>query len=61
MDVKDYLPKRLRYEVEHTIIEADFDYAKNRSVQHYFIYFKNGKRIDATTIKELKEKAKLIQ
>ena len=60
MEVKDYLPKIIRDEVEDIVIEADFDYGKNRSVQHYFVYLKNGKRFDATTIKKLKEKAKQI-
>ena len=60
MEVKDYLPKIIRDEVEDIVIEADFNYGKNRSVQHYFVYLKNGKRFDATTIKELKEKAKQI-
>lgn len=60
MEVKDYLPKRIRDEVEDIIIEADFDWGKHRSVQHYFVYLKDGKRFHATTIKELKEKAKQI-
>lgn len=61
MDMKNYLPKRIREEVEDIVVEADFDYGKNRSVQHYFVYLKNGKRFDATTIKELKEKAKQMK
>ena len=32
MEVKDYLPKIIRDEVEDIVIEADFDYGKNRSV-----------------------------
>ncbi len=58
MDIKDYLPKRVRDKIDYIIVEADFDYDKNRTVQHYFIYLKNGKKFDATTIRELKEKAK---
>ena len=61
MEVKDYLPKKIRNEVEDIVVEADFDYEKNRSVQHYFVYLKNGKRFDATTIRELKEKAKHLK
>lgn len=61
MEVKDYLPKKIRDEVEDIVVEVDFDYEKNRSVQHYFIHLKNGKRFDATTIKELKEKAKQLK
>ena len=60
MEVKDYLPKRIRDKVEDIVVEADFDYGKNRSVQHYFVYLKSGERFDATTIKELKEKAKQL-
>jgi len=41
-------------------VEADFDYNKNRSVQHYFVILNDGTGFDATTIKELKEKAKKI-
>ena len=51
----------MREEVEDIVVEADFDYGKNRSVQHYFVYLKNGKRFDATTIKALKEKAKQME
>ena len=58
MEVKDYLPKKIRDKVENIIVEADFDYDKNRSVQHYFVYLTSGERFDATTIKELKEKAR---
>lgn len=61
MEVKDYLPKRIRDKVEDIVVEADFDYGKNRSIQHYFVYLKNGERFDATTIKELKEKAKQME
>ena len=60
MEVKDYLPKKIRDKVENIIVEADFDYDKNRSVQHYFVYLTSGERFDATTIKELKEKARQI-
>ena len=58
MEVKDYLPKNIRDKVENIVVEADFDYDKNRSVQHYFVYLTSGERFDATTIKELKEKAR---
>ena len=60
MEVKDYLPKKIRDKVENIVVEADFDYDKNRSVQHYFVYLTSGERFDATTIKELKEKARQI-
>lgn len=58
MEVKDYFPKKIREQIEDIIIEVDFDYEKNRSVQHYFVYLKNGDEFDATTIRELKIKAK---
>ena len=60
MDVKDYLPKRIRDKVVRLDVEADFDYNKNRSVQHYFVTLNDGVKFDATTIKELKEIAKNI-
>lgn len=60
MDAKDYLPKRIRNKVVRLDIEADFDYNKNRSVQHYFVTLNDGVKFDATTIKELKEIAKNI-
>lgn len=60
MDVKDYLPKRIRNKVVRLDIEADFDYNKNRSVQHYFVTLNDGVKFDATTIKELKKIAKNI-
>ena len=50
--------KKIRDKVENIIVETDFDYDKNRSVQHYFVYLTSGERFDATTIKELKEKAR---
>lgn len=61
MEVKEYLPKKIRDKVENIVVEADFDYGKNRSVQHYFVYLKNGENFDATTIKELKEKARRME
>ena len=61
MEVKEYLPKKIRDKVENIVVEADFDYGKNRSVQRYFVYLKNGEKFDATTIKELKEKARRME
>lgn len=61
MEVKDYLPKRIRDRVVRVYVEADFDYEKNRSVQHYFVILEDGTEFDATTIKELKEIAKKIR
>ena len=60
MEIKNYLPKRIRDRVVRVDVEADFDYNKNRSVQHYFVILNDGTEFDATTIKELKEKAKKI-
>ena len=60
MEVKDYLPKRIRDRVTRVDVEPDFDYNKNRSVQHYFVTLDDGTEFDATTIKELKEAAKKI-
>ena len=60
MEIKNYLPKRIRDRVGRVDVEADFDYNKNRSVQHYFVILNDGTGFDATTIKELKEKAKKI-
>lgn len=37
MEIKDYLPKRIRDRVVRVDVDADFDYNKNRSIQHYFI------------------------
>ena len=60
MEIKDYLPKRIRDRVVRVDVDADFDYNKNRSIQHYFITLDDGTEFDATTIKELKEAAKKI-
>ena len=60
MEIKNYLPKRIRDRVVRVDVEADFDYNKNRSVQNYFVILNDGTGFDATTIKELKEKAKKI-
>ena len=60
MEIKDYLPKRVRDRVVRVDVDADFDYNKNRSVQHYFITLDDGTEFDVTTIKELKETAKKI-
>ena len=60
MEIKDYLPKRIRDRVTRVDVEPDFDYNKNRSVQHYFVTFDDGTGFNATTIKELKEVAKKI-
>ncbi len=58
MDIVNYLPVRMRHKVLHVDIEPDFDYNKNRSYQHYFITLTNGISFDATSVKELREKAK---
>lgn len=60
MEIKDYLPKRIRDRVVRVDVDADFDYNKNRSIQHYLITLDDGTEFDATTIKELKETAKKI-
>ena len=60
MEIKDYLPKRIRDRVVRADVDADFDYDKNRSIQHYFVTLDDGMKFDATTIKELKEIAKKI-
>lgn len=60
VEIKDYLPKRIRDRVIRVDVDADFDYNKNRSVQHYFVTLDDGIKFDATTIKELKEAAKKI-
>ena len=60
MEIKDYLPKRIRDRVVRVDVDADFDYNKNRSIQHYFITLDDGTELDATTIKELKETVKKI-
>lgn len=61
MEIKDYLPKRIRDRVVRVDVDADFDYDKNRSVQHYFVILDDGTEFDAITIKELKEIAKRIE
>ena len=61
MEIKNYLPKRIRDRVVRVDVEADFDYEKNRSVQHYFVTLDDGTTFDATTIKELKETANRIE
>lgn len=61
MEIKDYLPKRIRDRVVRVDVDADFDYNKNRSVQHYFITLDDGTKFDATTIKELREIVKRIE
>lgn len=60
MEIKDYLPKRIRDRVVRVNVDTDFDYDKNRSVQHYFVTLDDGMEFDTTTIKELKEIAKKI-
>ena len=37
MEIKDYLPKRIRDRVVRVDVDADFYYEKNRSVQNYFV------------------------
>lgn len=61
MEIKDYLPKRIRDRVVRVDVDVDFDYDKNRTVQHYFVTLDYGIEFDATTIKELKEIAKRIE
>ena len=60
MEIKDYLPKRIRDRVVRVDVDADFDYNKNRSVQHYFVTLDDVTALDTTTIKALNEIAKKI-
>lgn len=59
MEIKDYLPKRIRDRVVRVDVDADFDYDKNRSVQHYFVTLDDETEFDAITIKELKEEHRI--
>ena len=61
MEIKDYLPKRIRDRVVRVNVDNDFDYDKNRSVQHYFVTLDDGTEFNAITIKELKGIAKRIE
>lgn len=61
MEIKKYLPKRIKDRVKDITIELDFDNAKNRNVQHYFVTLDNEVQFDATSIRELVNKAKRIQ
>lgn len=56
MEIKDYLPKRIRDRVVRVDVDADFDYEKNRSVQHYFVTLDNGMEFDANKRVERKGK-----
>ena len=60
MEIKDYLSKKIRDRVVRVNVDTDFDYDKNRSVQHYFVTLDDGTEFNAITIKELKEIAKKI-
>lgn len=61
MEIKDYLPKGIRDRVVRVDVEPDFDYNKNRSVQHYFVTLDDGTEFDATTVTELREIVKRIE
>lgn len=60
MEIKDYLPKRIRDRVVRVNIDTDFDYDKNQ-YQHYFVTLDDGTEFNAITIKELKGIAKRIE
>ena len=50
MEIKDYLPKRIRNRVVRVDVDADFDYEKNRSVQHYFVTLDDGMEWNLTLL-----------
>ena len=52
MEVKDYLPKKIRDKVENIVVEVDFDYEKNRSVQLDLICTNWNKRFEPDWIPE---------
>lgn len=60
MEIKDYLPKRIRDRVVRVNVDTDFDYDKNQ-YQHYFVTLDDGTEFNAITIKELKGIAKRIE
>lgn len=57
-NVAQYLPKKYVSQIDEIHLEPDFDNRKGRTVNHYFVYFKDGSSLDAVGIELLKYKIK---
>ena len=53
-----YLPKKYHEDIDEINMESDFDNSKNRTVHHYFVYYKDGRRLDGIGIKDVVNKIK---
>ena len=51
-NVARYIPKKYHGNIEAIEMELDFDNKKNRTVYHYFVYFKDNEKTDGIGIKE---------
>ena len=58
-NAKRYIPKKHWAEIEQIDRELDFDNTKNRNVNFYIVWMKNGDRVSGTGITELREKVNL--
>lgn len=60
-NIARYIPKKYHSLIDATYVDADFNNSKNRTFQHYFVIFKDGKRLDAVSLKDLKYKFDHLQ
>lgn len=57
-NVAQYLPKKYIEKIDEIELQPDFDNRRGRTVNHYFVYFKDGSRVNAVGIELLKQKIK---
>ena len=57
-NVQQYLPKKSLPLIDEITMEPDFDNRRNRTVNFYTVYFKNGDRVSSVGLTNLIQEVK---
>lgn len=57
-NVQQYLPKKSLPLIDEITMEPDFDNRRNRTVNFYTVYFKNGDRVSSVGLTNLVQEVK---
>lgn len=57
-NVQQYLPKKSLPLIDEITMEPDFDNRRNRTVNFYTVYFKDGDRVSGVGLADLIQKVK---
>ena len=57
-NVQQYLPRKSLALIDEITMEPDFDNRRNRTVNFYTVYFKNGDRVSGVGLTDIAKKVK---